>query len=365
MRFFPRDRDLSRPVEEVQLPVRASDFRLRPEELEVRLDHFLAQRMEWRSRTSIQELIHQGFVAVEAAPPDKPEGSGVLSVERRPSRKLRHGFRVVVTIPPSLRIPLAERAVGTEDVDPSMLGELKVLYRDECALAIDKPPFLPVHPAGRHLSGTLIQRLHEHLGTDKLERAVRPRLCHRLDRETSGIVLVGMDPWSHTRLMRQFEARQIEKEYLAIVHGAPREERGRVDLPLGPARGSRIGLKMMVDVEHGQEATTEWRVIRRYARCTLVACKLITGRQHQIRVHMQALGLPLVGDKLYGEDEMLFQKGAEGALDDFDRRRLELPRHALHSHKLTFVSPRRELRVTVESPLADDLERYLAAQRVE
>ncbi len=362
MRFFPRDRDLSRPVESVELPVRASDFGLRPDELELRLDHFLARRMEWRSRTSIQDLIKDGFVAVEGATPDHPRGTGKLATELRPGRKLRDSFRVVVTIPEELRIPMAERAVGVDPLDPGALGELRVLYRDECALAVDKPPMLPVHPAGRHLTGTLIQRLHALLGTDQLERAVRPRLCHRLDRETSGIVLVGMDPWSHTRIMRQFESRSVEKEYLAIVRGVPKEDGGRIELAMGPARGSKIGLKMMVDLERGQEAATQWRVVERFARCTLVACQLITGRTHQIRVHMQAIGFPVIGDKLYGSDEMLFQKGADGSLTESDQRLLELPRHALHSHKLVFTSPRSEKRVTVESPLASDLQEYLSRQ---
>jgi 23S rRNA pseudouridine1911/1915/1917 synthase len=269
----------------------------------------------------------------------------------------------VVTIPEDLRVPLAERALGTEALGEALLGELQVLYRDECALAVDKPPLLPVHPSGRHLQGTLIQRLHALMGTDQLAREQRPRLCHRLDRETSGIVLVGLDPWSHAKIMRQFERRQVEKEYLAVVRGRPADDGGRISLPLGPARGSKIGLKIMVDPERGIDAATEWRVVERFRWVTLVACKLLTGRQHQIRVHMQSIGHPLVGDKLYGPSEMLFQRAADGTLSERDRELLELERHALHSHRLSFTSPRSGRRVEVVSPLARDLQAYLDRQR--
>jgi RluA family pseudouridine synthase len=361
MRLFPRDRDLSQPLERIELRVRASDFGLTVEELELRLDQFLARHMTWRSRTSVQNLIKDGAVLVDAATPDHPEGSGEAAVETRPGRKLRHGTRVVIVIPEELRVPLAERAVGVEHHSDTQFDDLAVLYRDAGVLAVDKPAMLAVHPSGRHLSDTLIQRVHRMLGTEGMAREGRPRLAHRLDRETSGAILIGLDPASHTELMRQFEEREVEKQYLAVVRGEPEHEGGRIEFPLGSARGSKIGLKMAVQFD-GLESVTEWRVLRRVPGYALLACDIHTGRQHQIRVHLSAIGLPIVGDKLYGPDEMLFQKGADGTLDAADLRLLELPRQALHSHRIVFTSPATGERVAVESPLAPDLQRFLDAK---
>lgn len=358
MRLFPRDRDLSQPLERIELRVRASDFGLTVEELEVRLDQFLSRHMAWRSRTSVQGLIKDGAVLVDAATPDHPEGTGAAAVETRPGRKLRHGTRVVLVIPEELRVPMAERAVGVEHHSDTQFDDLSVLYRDAGVLALDKPAMLAVHPSGRHLTDTLIQRVHRMLGTDATPREGRPRLAHRLDRETSGAILVGLDPASHAELMRQFEEREVEKEYLAVVRGEPEHEGGRIEFPLGQARGSKIGLKMAVQFD-GLEAVTVWRVLRRVSGYALLACDIHTGRQHQIRVHLAAIGLPIVGDKLYGPDEMLFQKGADGTLDAADLRLLELPRQALHSHRIVFTSPATGARVEVVSPLAPDLQRFL------
>jgi 23S rRNA pseudouridine1911/1915/1917 synthase len=349
MRLLPKDRDLSKPLEQVELVVRASDLRMRAEDVEIRLDRFLGLHLPWRSRSSIQALIRDGYVYVDLATPDRPEGTGELAPESKASRILRDKTRVLVVVPEGLRIAIT----------PVLTEAIHVLYEDSAALAVDKPPMLPVHPSGRHLSDTLIQRIHARYGGDKVERAFRPRLCHRLDRETSGIVLIGLDPELHADLMRQFEDREVEKEYLAIVQGSPTSDGGVIDHPLGSARASRIGLKMAVRGD-GQEAKTVWSVVSRHKGCTLVRCRIHTGRQHQIRVHMEAIGHPLVGDKLYGYGEEFFQKETDGELTPADLRVLELPRHALHAHRLVFVTPAGNKRVEVISPLAADLAAFLA-----
>jgi 23S rRNA pseudouridine1911/1915/1917 synthase len=165
--------------------------------------------------------------------------------------------------------------------------------------------------------------------------------------------------------MRQFEAREVAKEYLAIVHGVPEEESGVIDLPIGPARASVVELKMAV-IPDGQPALTEWNVVSRHGEPgrerTLLACRPHTGRQHQIRVHLEALGYPLVGDKLYGHDEVCFQRAADGEMTLRDLELLELPRQALHNHRLEFTSPATGERVRVVSPLAPDLAQYLAGR---
>lgn len=333
--------------------MRASSYGLRSEDLEVRLDAFLARHFKWRSRTSVQRLIKDGWTYVAGTAPGESAGEELFR-ERRPGRRLRDGARVVVVIPPEARLPV-----------PEVSGEgLEVLYEDEDALAVDKPPGLPVHPSGRHHADTLIQRVHARYEESHLARGLAPRLCHRLDRETSGIVLVAKNPDAHRRLATQFEDREVEKEYLAIVTGVPEREQGSITLPIGPARASRVRLKMTVAAD-GLPCRTDWRLLRAYGDCSLVACRIQTGRQHQIRVHLAAIGHPVVGDKLYGPDELLFCKHAEGELTEEDLRQLELPRHALHNHRLVFTSRVTGEAVEVVSPLPEDLRLHLAQRQLQ
>ena len=352
MGLLPKDRDLTEPPEEVELVVDASDFRVKAAQLSMRLDQFLGERLHWRSRASIQKLVRDGYVFVDASTPDHPQGTGERLRETRPGRRLRHGSRVVVVIPEELRMPSA-RATSS----------LAVLYEDEEVIAVDKPPHVTVHPAGRHMTDTLIQRVHARYKSDVEAGRLVPRLCHRLDRETSGIVLVSKNPRTHARLMRQFERRRVEKSYLAIVWGVPEEDGGSIRLPVGPSRTSAIRLKMAVDVD-GLDSRTDWVVRERAREHALLHCDLYTGRQHQIRVHLAAIGHPVVGDKLYGPDEMLFAKAQGEGLDQRDLRRLELDRHALHHHRLVFVTPAGGERVEVTSPLAPDLRAFMDQRRI-
>lgn len=348
MRLFPKDRDLSATDTHVELRVRGSDLQLPEDEVHIRLDAFLQRFLTWRSRTSIQELIREGFVAIDPSSPDRPKGAGAFTVEKRPGRRLLHGSRVQIEIPEPLRV---QRTIPAAD-------DLVVLYEDEHLLAIDKPAMLPVHPSGRHLSDTLIQRIHARYDQKRERREFRIKLCHRLDRETSGIVMCARDPVSHAAVMKRFEVRDVDKEYLAICWGQPEQEAGTIDLPLGPDRSSEVRLKM-APVPEGLEARTHWRVAQRYTDCTLIAAKPFSGRQHQIRVHLAAIGLPLVGDKLYGEDEQLFLRAARGELDLHEERALGLPRHALHNHRIALTHPRTGERVEVRSPLPEDMSRFL------
>ena len=224
--------------------------------------------------------------------------------------------------------------------------EIRLITRDELAswivrddeklLVVNKPPFVVVHPSKAGPWSSLVGASREFTGLERMH------LVFRLDRETSGIVLVAKDPDAHRDLMRQFERREVEKSYLAIVEGRLEEPRGSIDYPLGRARASSIGLKIAVSAD-GQPSLTEWRRVEELEDCTLVECMPHTGRQHQIRVHMAAIGHPLVGDKLYGPDEGYFQKAADGELTGDDLRALGLARHALHSHRLetTNIEPLR------------------------
>jgi len=324
--------------------VDASFLRLPVEDVHVRLDQFLALHLTWRSRSSIQTLIKGEYVLVEAPRP----GTAKAEVETRPGRKLIHGTRVVVVIPEELRTTVA----------PSASSELDVLYEDEEVLAVDKPAGLVVHPSGRYLGDTLIQRVHARYKDQIEAQKMAPRLCHRLDKETSGIVLIGKRSVSHANVTQQFEDRKVTKEYLAIVKYATDEDLGRIELGLAPSRTSRIGLKMAV-ASDGLPSHTDWEVVTRYHGYTLVKCRLHTGRQHQIRVHLAAIGHPVIGDKLYGPDDAYFERAIDGDLTADDYRALELPRQALHNHRLVFETPAGGKVVEVISPLAPDLREFL------
>jgi 23S rRNA pseudouridine1911/1915/1917 synthase len=356
MSIFPKDRDLTQAPTKVELEVHASFFRARADEFEMRLDNFLAAHLTWRSRTSIQELIKDGFVLVDPSTRDHPRGTGDAAPEKKPGRKLRHGSRVIVLIPEELRVPMIA-PLGNGDDD------LVVLYEDDTVIAVDKPANMAVHPSGRHLTDTLIQRVHARYGAGfELEKGGAPRLCHRLDRETSGVVIVSLNPIAHADVQQQFERREVDKEYFAIVHGVPERDHGVIDAPIGSARGSSIEIKMAITVD-GQPCRTEWRVLERFRDCALLACEPVTGRQHQIRVHLESIGHPVVGDKLYGADESLFERGLDGELTKEDLRALGLSRHALHNHRVAFRTPATGERVEVVSPLPDDMRQWLEAQR--
>jgi 23S rRNA pseudouridine1911/1915/1917 synthase len=352
VRLLPKDRDLNQPPEEVLLRVEGSFFRLAKEEVDIRLDQFLSAHLTWRSRSSIQKLIREGFVSLDLGKPDAPDGCGVWSPERRPGRHLRHGARVRVEIPPDLRIPLPE----------GPLGELEILYEDEAVLVVEKPAGIAVHPSGRHVNDTLIQRIHGHYAKNPIPRDGLPRLAHRIDRETSGIVLVGLKPAIHADLRRQFEEGSNDKFYLALVRGPAPGMSGSVTLPIREAHASAVRIKMTA-AEDGLPARTDWRILEQVGPYSLVECQLFTGRQHQIRVHLAAIGLPLVGDKLYGPDEQLFIRASEGELTDEDRELLELPRQALHHHAIAFDHPVTGERLRVESPLPMDLRLFLDERR--
>lgn len=286
---------------------------------------------------------------VDVPAPDRADAAVEPAVETRPGRKLRNGSTVVVIIPPELRL----------EVSPYAVEDLVILHEDERTLVVDKPPGLAVHPAGRHLTDTLIQRVHARYRTEPGAR-VPIKLCHRLDRETSGVILLAKDAEAHTALMQDFEHRRIGKQYLAIVRGNPEADEGVIDFPLAPARASEVRIKMAV-ASDGMEARTDWRVLERHEGCALLLCEPHTGRQHQIRVHMEAIGHPLVGDKLYGRDEDTFLRNALGELTREELRDLGLARHALHNHSLTFRVPGTETELRVESPLAADMRAYLEA----
>ncbi len=320
-------RDLSRPPDKLRVLVPADQGGRR-------LDQVLRDILFWRSRTSIRRLIEKGAVLVG-------EGRKV-----RPSLKVRPGEVITILLPP--RPPL--------QVPQGPLPEVPVLYEDEFLLAVDKPPGLAVHPSGKQLEGTLIGILHARYPAGPEGEGPLPRLCHRLDKETSGVLLVTKDERARHLLGRQFEERRVKKTYLAVVEGVPDREEGIVDLPLAPDPSSPIRLKMQARRDgRGQAALTRYRVLRVRDPYALLEVRPATGRQHQIRVHLAAMGHPVVGDKIYGPDENLFLHALEGGLTEEEKDLLVLPRHALHAWKLRFHHPFRKEEMEIVAPLPGDM----------
>ncbi|HTQ02654.1 MAG TPA: RluA family pseudouridine synthase [Polyangiaceae bacterium] len=233
---------------------------------------------------------------------------------------------------------------------------LPVLYEDAHLLVVDKPPLVAVHPTARYHKHTVIARLREERPKQYLN------LVHRLDRETSGILLVAKTADADRAFKRLLEDRTLgrgrpeplEKTYLAITHGVP--ETGLVDLPLALDEENSLRVKMRIAAPGtGLEASTGVEVVDRARDYALVRCALHTGRQHQIRVHLSAVGCPVVGDKLYGPDERMLARAADGELTEEDLARLELPRQALHAHRYALAHPVTGVSLDLRSPLPADL----------
>ncbi|MHC5212540.1 MAG: RluA family pseudouridine synthase [Planctomycetota bacterium] len=309
-------------------------YRVADGEQGMRLDQFLAKRLHWRSRSSVCRLLDEGRVELLGRP-------------TRANRRVGVGDRVVVQLPR----PLRDDALAPRGGDVS----LPRLHEDEALIAIDKPPHIPVHPSGRLLHHTVITALHrEYRDFDDPTRDVRPKLCHRLDIETSGVLLVAKTDAALTHVQAQFEKRTVGKEYLVLVHGVVEDDERTIDLPLGPAFDARMRTQRVVRHDVGQPAQTRFRVRRRWRDHTLCHVQLLTGRHHQIRAHMAAIGHPVVGDKLYGRDSTIFLRYGDKLMTDADRALLELPRQALHSHALEFRHPTRGP-MRIESPWPADL----------
>jgi 23S rRNA pseudouridine1911/1915/1917 synthase len=233
-------------------------------------------------------------------------------------------------------------------VEPEVPREFGVLHEDDAITVVDKPAGLPVHPSATYHRNTLTSLMTLRFGRGG------PHICHRLDRETSGIVVCAIPGPDEAAVKHQFASRTVEKEYLAIVRGRMADDAGRIELPLARAREG-LHLRMEVHPE-GLPASTEYRVVDRRREHTLVHLWPHTGRQHQLRVHLAALGHPIVGDKLYGPGSSAeFEEWVETGMTDELRGRLGHERQALHAFRCAIDHPRTGARMRFEAPLAPDL----------
>jgi len=308
-----------------KIPSTVETFTVAEEHSGARLDRFLAERLPALSRTRVQELIRDARVIVN--------GRTV-----RASHKLEPGERVEVEV--LQRPPLAAKP---EEIP------IEVLYEDADLAVINKSAGIIVHAGAGETSGTLVNALLHRYGTLSAEGGdVRPGIVHRLDRGTSGVLVVARNDFAHRALAAQFEKRKVEKYYVALVHGKMAGNSGTIDLPI--ARDLQRRTRMTTKRKAGREARTDWRVLLRMPGFTLIEARLHTGRTHQIRVHLAAAGHPVAGDTTYGAPR----------IPQIGRQPLhELGRAFLHAACIAFIQPRSGQRIEVRAPLAPELRNYL------
>ncbi len=309
-------------IPEPEPPTERVELVLGPEARGQRLDRALADRFPEHSRTVVTAWIRDGRVEVDGEP-------------RAAKTRVEGGEAVVVRIPPPT----------PSHLEPQELP-LDVLHEDETILVIAKPPGLTVHPGAGQRDGTLANALAWHLkDLPELGGSDRPGIVHRLDKETSGVMVVARTEAAQRALSAAFAERTVRKTYLAAVHGLPDDDRGEIDLPIGRAPHHRT--KMAIRTESGRPSFTAWEVERRLPRHALLRCLPRTGRTHQIRVHLAYRGFPIVGDPTYG------RPGAPGEE--------HAPRLLLHAWRLAFRHPGTGESVSFEAPLPQDFQTALGA----
>ena len=286
-----------------------------------RLDRFLVSVLEGRSRSFVQKLIEDGRISIPGR-------------EARPNLSVREGDRVSVDVP-----EITPSTVRGEDLP------LEVLYQDADLAVINKPAGLVVHPGAGHASGTLVNALLHHM-TDLsgIGGESRPGIVHRLDRGTSGVMVIAKNDLAHQELSRQFQDREVEKEYVALVWGVVQAGR-RIDAAIGRDPVNRQ--KMSARAKHARSAVTRITCAHHLTGVTLCQVAIHTGRTHQIRVHLSAIGHPIVGDAVYG--------GVRRRIPGDLRALQRLERPFLHAERLVFTHPRDQRRMEFTAPLPDDL----------
>ncbi len=295
---------------------------LRTDRTGERADSFLARTVEGLTRSAAQRLLEEGAVRKNGTPVKKNE-------------KLTEGDVLVLSLPEPEPVDILPQDIP-----------LDVVYEDDDVIVVNKPVGMVVHPAAGHPDGTLVNALLHHCGDSLsgINGELRPGIVHRIDRDTSGLLIAAKNDFAHLGLAEQLQDHSLYREYEAICVGNLREDRGTVNAPIARHRTDRK--RMAVDPE-GREAVTHWTVLERLSGYAYIQCRLETGRTHQIRVHMASIGHPLLGDVVYGSKRPY--PGLAG--------------QCLHARRLSFVHPRTGERITVECPLPDWFQAVLAKLR--
>ncbi|MBS1997694.1 MAG: RluA family pseudouridine synthase [Cyanobacteria bacterium SZAS LIN-2] len=293
-----------------------------------RLDQYLAEAVAELSRARVQKLIDDGAVLVN-------------NNAQKASFRLKPGDQITICVPP----PEVLEAKA-EDIP------LKVIYEDEHMIVIDKPAGMVTHPGAGVTSGTLVNAVLFHCAgsLSSIGGVIRPGIVHRLDKDTSGLIVVAKTDLAHAGLSAQLKIKSARRSYLAICEGFPKEESGRIETYIGRHPVRRKEMAVLKEGQGGRVAITHYRILKRFSKYSLVGLELETGRTHQIRVHMAHLGAPVAGDTVYNSKN-------SGSLEW--RHKQGLIGHALHAHKLVLTHPQSGLLLEFESAPPKDFEQLL------
>lgn len=289
------------------------NFNITEENNNIRIDRYLAEQCPDLSRSYIQKLVKDGAVFVN-------------NRQVKANYKVQPQDQVILTIP-DMQVP---------DILPENIS-LDILYEDQWLLVVNKPKDMVVHPSAGHMEGTLVNAVMAHCGEhlSGINGVLRPGIVHRIDKDTTGALLICKDDTVHRDLAEQLKVHSIKRRYRAIVQGNLKEDQGTVDAPVGRHPTDRK--KMAVNYKNGKEAVTHYQVLERFGNATYIECRLETGRTHQIRVHMASLGHPLLGDTIYGSSKNPYH----------------LQGQALHAMILGFVHPITREYLEFQAPLPE------------
>ncbi len=314
---------------------RTYSYSIAADDIEKRVDAFLASRVEDLTRSRCQALIREGHVKVNGLPV-------------KPSYGLKTGDLITLFIP-----PVVPNALEPENMS------LSIVHEDSSLIVLDKPPGLVIHPAPGHAGGTLVHGLLHHCGDiSVIGDPHRPGIVHRLDKDTSGLLVIAKSDYALNFLSSQFKKGSVKKRYLALVHGILKGNEGAIDLPIG--RHPQKRKEMTVVPSKGKRALTLWRKKEEIGhKFTLLAVTLKTGRTHQIRVHLSHLGHPLVGDRVYGHKKNWWKNHCPQALHIMP----QIKRQMLHSELLGFIHPDSGYYCEFISPMPDDIREIIGGLR--
>lgn len=311
------------------------NFTVPPGKKKERIDLFLTHSIENATRSKIQKLIEAGFVLVNGK-------------EIKQNYKLLPGDILDVTIPISPR---------PENAEPENIP-LSIVYEDDFFIIVNKPPGMVAHPAFGNYTGTLVNALLHHTKTlSNLNEPGRPGIVHRIDKDTSGLLIVAKDDVTHALLAKQFAKHTIEREYWAIAWGLFKEKEGEINLNITRCKSDRK--KFSASLSEGKTATTFYSVIEEFEFLTLVKLNLKTGRTHQIRVHLSAINHPIFGDPVYGGRNLVYSSQQPKFKSSVENLLNLIPRQALHAKTLGIYHPHKKEFVRFDSQLPDDMQNML------
>lgn len=310
------------------------EFKVQPDDENMRIDKFVAEKVDELSRTKAQKLLNEGKITVNG-------------------RSVKNSYKIVKDVMVSVNLPSTKEVkVLPEDIP------LNIIYEDDWLIVINKPAGMLVHPTHREKSGTLVNALKAHCELADLGGDERPGIVHRLDQDTSGVIVVAKNGLAYEFLTEQFAKRKVHKKYLALVCGVPSIEVGKVNAPIGR---DKKDYTMRTISGQGKDAITIYKVVEKYNRFALLEIQPKTGRTHQIRLHMSYIGHPIAGDPDYGGGRRRLLK--EATSREVRAAFMKLTRQALHAQTLGFHQPNTGKHFEFSAPIPDDMQQVIDVLR--